>query len=101
MTSLQFEGKYNIRKGLVSMPNKNQEGEPAVRQKKYQSRNILDFNILKSFLSGGIAGVVAKTSVAPIERVKLIFQTSNNKFTYRKGYHCFKNILEKEGILSL
>ena len=29
--------------------------------------------ILKSFLSGGIAGMCSKTLVAPIERVKYLF----------------------------
>jgi Mitochondrial carrier protein len=39
--------------------------------------------------------------VSPIERVKLIFQTSSEEFTYRKGINMFKEILRTEGFLSL
>ena len=30
---------------------------------------------IKDFLSGGVAGIISKTVVAPIERVKLLMQT--------------------------
>ena len=42
----------------------------AVQQK--ESR----FEFLYNFLAGGVAGITAKTLTAPIERVKLILQTS-------------------------
>jgi hypothetical protein len=61
----------------------------------------MELDFLKSFVSGGIAGVLAKSTVAPIERVKLIFQTSSEQFTYPKGFSVFKDIVKKEGVLSL
>ena len=33
-----------------------------------------DFKYVKSFISGGIAGVCAKTTIAPFERIKILFQ---------------------------
>lgn len=30
---------------------------------------------LQDFLSGGLAGIISKTVVAPVERVKLLMQT--------------------------
>lgn len=60
-----------------------------------------EFSFIRSFGAGGIAGVLAKTTVSPIERVKLIFQTSSEEFTYRKGINMFKEILRTEGFLSL
>ena len=64
---------------------------------------------LSSFLSGGIAGVVVKTIIAPIERVKFLFivklvlcrQTSNRKFTYRMFLSDSLHIINKHGILNL
>lgn len=64
---------------------------------------------LSSFFSGGIAGVVAKTIIAPIERVKFLFivklvlcrQTSNRKFTYRMFLSDSLHIINKHGILNL
>jgi hypothetical protein len=55
------------------MSDKTQGTVSSPKTKAYKRRNILDFDFLKSFVSGGIAGVLAKSSVAPIERVKLIF----------------------------
>ncbi|KAJ5480436.1 hypothetical protein N7530_005945 [Penicillium desertorum] len=43
------------------------------------SRN-LDF-ALRNGLAGGVAGCAAKTIVAPLERVRILFQTSHSHFT--------------------
>lgn len=32
-------------------------------------------SLMLDFLSGGIAGIISKTVVAPVERVKLLMQT--------------------------
>jgi Mitochondrial carrier protein len=55
----------------------------------------------ESFISGGIAGVAAKTAVAPLERVKLIYMVSKDKFTYTKGLSTLKQIYQEGGFLSL
>ena len=39
----------------------------------------------KDLLAGGIAGAIAKTAVAPIERVKLILQTQDRNPRIRRG----------------
>ncbi|KAF2813261.1 ADP,ATP carrier protein [Mytilinidion resinicola] len=41
--------------------------------------------ILKSGLAGGLAGCAAKTVVGPLDRVKILFQTSNPNFTKYAG----------------
>lgn len=81
--------------------SENKAGAGPTKPKKFKSRNILEVSFLKSFVSGGIAGVVAKSTVAPIERVKLIFQTSTDKFSYKKGVKVFFGILKNEGALKL
>ena len=45
--------------------------------------------------------MIGKTMIAPIDRIKLIFLTSSNKFTYKKGFLEFRDIIKKEGVLSL
>jgi hypothetical protein len=57
--------------------------------------------IMHSFFSGGVAGVIAKTTVAPLERVKLIFITSKTQFRYVDGVKKFQEIYSTEGFLSL
>ena len=64
---------------------------------------------LSSFFSGGIAGVVAKTAIAPIERVKFLFivktflwrQTSHRQFTYRHFTADFLHIINRHGLRNL
>ena len=43
------------------------------RRKKQHSGELLD--ILTSMTSGALAGAVAKTTIAPLDRTKIIFQS--------------------------
>ena len=56
---------------------------------------------VESILCGSIAGVVAKTAIAPAERVKMSFQISLDKFTLRSAFQRGKEMALKDGILSL
>merc|ERR1711959_342354 len=61
---------------------------------------------LKDFLAGGVAGAVAKTATAPIERVKLLIQTqdANPKIIsgevkrYTGIVDCFSRVASEQGV---
>jgi len=64
-------------------------------------------NFLLDLLSGGTAGILSKTIIAPLERVKLILQTQHVNNDIPKGhilyngpYDCIKRVYNEQGILS-
>ncbi|KAL5332419.1 mitochondrial carrier domain-containing protein [Aspergillus crustosus] len=73
---------------------------------KHGTRSLDYISPLKSGLAGGIAGVAGKTTVAPLDRVKILFQTQNP--TYARyigtwaGFHgAINHIVQHEGPLAL
>lgn len=57
-----------------------------------------NYDFIKDFLSGGIAGIISKTVVAPIERVKLLMQTQHENEKVHRPYKgtidCFMRCLK-------
>ncbi|CAJ0937447.1 unnamed protein product [Ranitomeya imitator] len=57
--------------------------------------------VLNSLMSGALAGAVAKTAVAPLDRTKIIFQVSSNRFSAKEAYRLIYHTYLNEGFLSL
>ncbi|KAM6948488.1 mitochondrial coenzyme A transporter SLC25A42 [Aplochiton taeniatus] len=58
-------------------------------------------SVLNSLFSGALAGAVAKTAVAPLDRTKIIFQVSSNRFSAKEAYRLIYRTYLKHGFLSL
>lgn len=56
---------------------------------------------LRNLLAGGIAGMVAKTFVAPIDRIKILYQISSAHFRLRDVPGVAFKIVKTEGITAL
>jgi hypothetical protein len=52
-------------------------------------------------MCGSIAGMVAKTAIAPAERVKMSFQITSDKFTYLSAYRRAVAMVQADGITGL
>jgi hypothetical protein len=64
--------------------------------------------ILKSFISGGVAGMVSKSMIAPIERVKILYlvqcitiKTRSVEFRYLSALRDLMFIVRTHGVLNL
>lgn len=56
---------------------------------------------LDSLLCGAFAGAVAKTVIAPLDRTKIIFQVSSQRFSVKEAFRVLYHTYMKDGVLSL
>ena len=54
-----------------------------------------------TLIAAATAGIVSRTAIAPIERVKIIFQVDTTQRSFRGVMGMFSELARKEGILSL
>jgi solute carrier family 25 protein 16 len=72
---------------------------------KTKDKHTLDYTI-RSLVAGGIAGSLAKTVVAPLDRVKILFQTFHTNYLRYQGsflgfFHALQYIKQQYGIRGL
>jgi len=58
-------------------------------------------DVYESLLCGATAGIVAKTVIAPGDRIKMSFQVSSEKFTLYNAFLKGREIVTTRGVLSL
>ncbi|XP_033835394.1 graves disease carrier protein [Periophthalmus magnuspinnatus] len=60
-----------------------------------------DFHFLRSFVAGGVAGCCAKTTIAPLDRVKILLQAQNPHYKHLGVFATLKAVPKKEGFFGL
>ncbi|KAJ3340614.1 hypothetical protein HDU93_006729 [Gonapodya sp. JEL0774] len=63
---------------------RSSSGTSEAIERRHRDKRSMDY-VARSLLAGGVAGCVAKTVIAPLDRVKILFQTSNPKFQRHIG----------------
>ncbi|KIH90113.1 solute carrier family 25 (mitochondrial carrier protein), member 16 [Sporothrix brasiliensis 5110] len=74
-------------------------------ERKTLDKQSVDY-LWRSGVAGGVAGSVAKTIVAPLDRVKILFQASNPQFAKYSGSwsgvaHSMRIIYQQDGVTGL
>ncbi|MBN3324375.1 GDC protein, partial [Atractosteus spatula] len=60
-----------------------------------------DYYWIRSFISGGVAGCCAKTTIAPLDRVKILLQAQNPHYKHLGVFETLCAVPKKEGFLGL
>ncbi len=68
------------------------------QHKSYNSDHVKSGTAL---VAGGLAGMLAKTVVAPLERIKIMFQVTHEPFLLSKFPEVMTAIVNKDGVLAL
>lgn len=64
-----------------------------------QDRGLRD--VAMHLLAGGISGSIAKSAVAPLDRVKILYQTRSQAYPYQGVFGTLKTIFVREGVSGL
>ncbi|CAG4951533.1 unnamed protein product [Colias eurytheme] len=67
---------------------------------KVQPKNDLDF-ILRNLLAGGVAGMCAKTTVAPLDRIKILLQAQSAHYKHHGVFGGLVAIVKQESFIAL
>ncbi|XP_045523152.1 graves disease carrier protein-like isoform X1 [Pieris brassicae] len=67
---------------------------------KVEPKSDLDF-ILRNLLAGGVAGMCAKTTVAPLDRIKILLQAQSSQYKHHGVFGGLMAIVKQESFLAL
>lgn len=72
------------------------------QQKKYTEKEISNAQrVWTSLVSGAIAGAIAKTTIAPLDRTKINFQISKQPYSAKAAVKFISTMMRTEGFFSL
>ncbi|XP_023678316.1 solute carrier family 25 member 16 [Paramormyrops kingsleyae] len=77
------------------------EAVPAAGPAPIANTGQRDYYWIRSFLAGGVAGCCAKSSIAPLDRVKILLQAQNPHYKHLGVMATLRAVPKEEGFLGL
>eukprot|EP00794_Sanderia_malayensis_P019591 gene19591-21518_t len=90
--------KVGLTTTLVPSPSSSFESDNSSPQ--FESTTRTTIQTICSLLSGAVAGAVAKTSIAPLDRTKISFQVSHKPFSVQGAVRFLSKSYHRDGIRS-
>ncbi|UYV75475.1 SLC25A42 [Cordylochernes scorpioides] len=83
-------------------PGNVPHGKEEEKKKKEMAAKLTSTQkMMVNLMAGSLAGALAKTTIAPLDRTKINFQIKNTKFTFLEAARFMKSSVQSQGILSL
>ncbi|KAG6611651.1 Mitochondrial Carrier (MC) Family [Phytophthora cinnamomi] len=103
----QYEDYEASVAGYGLRPDESLEVEQTARQDHARAADAAErkgsmLTVSKSFIAGGMAGIVAKSALAPLDRVKILFQVNDQRqFSFRNAARMARDIYVHDGFHAL
>ena len=87
---------------MISDPSITNVGNILITRKTLDIKTKISLTFIESLISGGIAGAISKTLIAPLERQKILYQISDHKkFTFYNAYLSIIETYKTQGFSAL
>jgi Mitochondrial carrier protein len=101
-SSLKKEKKEENKKGVTGVSLTSRQEIPSIQHPpSTNAYMVLLPREIRNLVAGGVAGMIAKSVVAPLDRIKILYQVSSREFRMKDVPQIATKIIQEEGMHAL